>query len=527
MGDATTDAGFDVLDEYFKTRLQFEDLSGKTESELRQRLDYTQEQIDGCTILNGSVDPILLTMVRHDLTSLQQQLYRLSHPEYGRTAEPEHLTDLGNARRLVALFGENIRYSNQHGWFVWEGRRWQRDNSGAVERFAKSTIRALYNEAAACDDKDLREKIAAHAHKSEADARIKAMLSLAKTEAEIVVAHDQLDRDPWLFNVKNGTLDLRTGELKPHNREDLITRLSPVDYDPKATCPAWLNFLEQIMDGNADVIRFLRKAAGYSLTGSTREQCLFMLYGTGANGKSTFLNILSTILADYGCHTRMETLLAKRGDQIPNDVARLAGARFVSAVEVEDGRRLAEGLVKQMTGGDRMSARFLHCEFFEFEPAFKIWLSFNHKPRIRGTDQAIWRRIRLIPFSVTIPEDDRDPDLLEKLKPELTGILRWAVDGCQMWMEHGLKTPDAVRAATNEYREESDVLGAFIAERCELGPDSEIAKGELYEAYREWCGKSGEYAVSKKQLGALLLEKGFSEDRSNGARFWTGIAVKP
>jgi putative DNA primase/helicase len=321
-------------------------------------------------------------------------------------------------------------------------------------------------------------------------------------------------------------LNLKTGKLQPHCRGDLITRLIPIDYDEHATCPLWMSFLERVTGSDVELMGFLQKAIGYSLTGSTREQCLFILYGLGANGKTTFLNILLSLLADYGKQTRTETLLVKRGDQIPNDVARLAGARFVSAVETESGRRLAEGLVKQMTGGDRMTARFLHHEFFEFQPTFKLWLAVNHKPRITGSDHAIWRRIRLIPFTVTIPGAERDPDLTEKLKEALPGVLAWAVAGCLAWQAEGLKAPEAITAATKEYRDESDVIENFIHERCKTGPDCEVSKAGLYEAYAEWCQKSGERPVSKKELGTRLTEKGVSDDRNRKSRFWREIELE-
>ncbi len=438
----------------------------------------------------------------------------------------EHCTDLGNARRLVTQWGKDIRYSNQSGFYVWDSKRWEQDETGAVERLAKATVRSIYQEAAACDDKEIREKIAKHAYRSENDARIKAMIALAQTEAEIVIKHDDLDRDPWLLNVGNGTLNLKTGELQPHSRGDLITRLISIDYGFEAACPLWLSFLRRVIGSDYALMRFLQKAAGYSLTGSTREQCLFILYGTGANGKTTFLNILSSLLADYGRQTRTETLLVKRGDQIPNDVARLAGARFVSAVEAESGRRLAEGLVKQMTGGDRMTARFLHREFFEFDPTFKLWLAVNHKPRISGTDHAIWRRIRLVPFNVTIPEKERDPDLTEKLKEELPGVLAWVAAGCRAWQAEGLRAPKSIMAATKEYRDESDVIASFIDERCKVGPDCEVSKAGLYEAYAEWCEKSGERPLTKRELGGRIIEKGFSDERDMKGRFWRGIALE-
>ena len=438
----------------------------------------------------------------------------------------EELTDLGNARRLVRRHGENLRYSNQTGWMFWDGRRWCKDDIGAVGRYAKDAVRAIYIEAADCLDKDMAERIATHATRSQSDSKIRAMIAQAKTEIEIVVRHEELDRDLWLLNALNGTLNLKTGELQPHKREDLITRLVPAVYDPDAQCPTWLKFLDRITGGNPDLISFLQRAVGYCLTGSTREQCFFVLYGTGANGKSTFLIAVLWLLADYAMQTRTETLLVKRGDQIPNDIARLAGARFVSAVETESGRTLAEGLVKQMTGGDRMTARFLHHEYFDFEPTFKLWLAVNHKPRVVGTDHAIWRRIRLIPFTVTIPESEQDPDLREKLKRELPGILAWAVTGCQLWQDHGLKAPDIIKAATQEYQKDSDVIASFIEECCNTRPDNKVGKAELYSAYTEWCKKSGEYAASKKEFGMRLIEKNFSDGRTDKGRFWTGIEIK-
>ena len=287
-----------------------------------------------------------------------------------------------------------------------------------------------------------------------------------------------------------------------------------------------MKFLDRVFAGRADLTRFLRKAIGYCLTGLTSEQCAFLLYGLGANGKSTLLKILSHILGEYWRQMRTETLMLRRGsDAIPNDIAALFGARLATAVETENGRRLAESVIKQMTGGDTMTARFLHREFFDFDPQFKIWLACNHKPRISGTDLAIWRRIRLIPFTVTIPEDERDLDLLNKLRAELPGILAWAVAGCQLWQEHGLNPPEEVVTATNEYREESDSIAQFIEESCVVGAEETVSKNGLYEAYQKWAEQSGERPLTKKGLGSKLLEKGFKEDRTEKSRFWVGIGL--
>jgi len=313
------------------------------------------------------------------------------------------------------------------------------------------------------------------------------MLSLAESEPGIPIAPDQFDTDPWLLNCLNGTIDLKNGELRPHNRDDLITRMVPVEYDAKATCPLFLKFLDRIMGGNQSLISFLQKILGYSLTGSTREQCLFFLYGLGANGKSTLLNIVQSLWGDYATRTSSETFLAKKPGSIPNDVAALRGARLAIAVEVEQGRRLAEVLVKEMTGGDTISARFMRAEWFSFKPQFKILLAANHKPIIRGTDFAIWRRIRLIPFTVQIPKEEQDRDLPEKLSAELPGILNWAVAGCLQWHFGGLELPKEVDDATQDYRAEMDVLGGFIAERCIVDPGADATAAELYKSYTVWA----------------------------------------
>ena len=440
-------------------------------------------------------------------------------------AKPKPCTDLGNAERLVQQHRVDIRYVPQLRWLVWDGRRWVVDETGEIERKAKVTVRSIYMEATNCEDKEVREALSKWAHKSEAVARIAAMIELAKSEQDIPIPHKELDRDLWLLNVLNGTLDLKNIELRKHCPGDFLTKLIEIDYDASASCLTWESFVERVTACKNDQHPFIQKSIGYALTGSTREQCLFILYGVGANGKSTFLNVISSLLADYGKQTPTETLLVKRGDQIPNDIARLAGSRFVCAVEATSGRRLAEGLVKQMTGGDKMTARFLHREFFEFEPTFKLWLAVNHKPRITGTDHAIWRRIRLIPFNVTIPKNEQDPDLFDKLKAELPGILAWAVEGCKLWLKEGLVQPQAVETATEEYRTESDIIATFIDERCEVDQDGQATKNDLYLAYTDWCKDSGERPVTKNELRTKLIEKGFSEDRSNKGRYWKGLKL--
>src|SRR5262249_35693849 len=289
----------------------------------------------------------------------------------------------------------------------------------SVMQRAKETVLNMYAEAHEIENESLRKDLAEHALRSESEARLRAMVSLAATDPDLHVPPSQLDADPWLLNLENGTLDLHTGKLGSHRRSDLITRLAPVGWDPAAKCPRWKAFLADVFSGDDALIGYVQRAAGYSLTGDTSERILLILHGEGANGKTTFLETLTAALGDYAARTPTETLLAKRPDAIPNDVARLKGTRFVTASEAGEGVQLAEARVKELTGRDRVPARFLHREWFEFCPEFKLWLATNHKPVIRGTDKAIWDRIRLVPFTVRIAKMKQDKHLLEKLRMEL------------------------------------------------------------------------------------------------------------
>ena len=351
------------------------------------------------------------------------------------------------------------------------------------------------------------------------------MLFFAKARSGIPVLPDELDRNTWLLNCENGTIDTRTGRRREQKRADLITKRSPAHFDPHATCPRWLSFLERIMDGNQNLVDFLQRAVGYSLTGATGEQVLFFLYGTGANGKSTFLDIIYEVLGDYASATPTSTLLSKAGsDTIPNDIARLKGVRFVSAVETEDGRRLAESVLKQITGDKRISARFMRGEWFDFKPECKLWLAANHKPVIRGTDDGIWRRIRLIPFTVSIPPEEQDHTLFEKLVTELPGILNWALQGCVRWQREGLGLPMEVKTAIATYREEMDTLADFFAECCTVEKHAMATARELYTRYTLWCEDNGERPERQKAFGMRLSERGFRRVK-NSIIIWHGVGL--
>jgi putative DNA primase/helicase len=440
------------------------------------------------------------------------------------------LTDMGNAERLVKYSEGNIRYCFQRNcYLIWAGNHWQFDKINTIEQLAKKTVRSILKEAEQADT-DRYKNLCKHAGRSESAARIRAMIDLAKSEPGIPILLDELDRNPWLLNLKNGTLDLKTGELYSPRKSDLITKILDIEYTRGASCATWVDFLDKVMDGNKRLITFLQQAVGYSLTGDTREQCLFFLYGRGANGKSTFIEAITGLLGAYSKHTRPETFMVKKSDGVPNDLAELESVRMVAAVELEEGRRLAEVLTKQVSGGDTLKARYLFQEYFEFKPQFKLWLCGNHKPRIHGTDHAIWRRIKLIPWMVTIPDHEQDKDLPDKLKTEWPGILAWAVEGCLDWQRNGLTTPDEVQAATADYRKEMDVLGDFF-ENCVVLDSNDMASlKDLYDTYIAFSEANGEgprERLGKKKFNERVADRGFDRHKGSGRmEYWIGIRIK-
>ncbi len=447
-----------------------------------------------------------------------------------KAREQPHLTDMGNAERLIRAYGDDIKWCEEwKRWATWDGARWCDRGNGTVLRLAKCAVQRIYAEAADAEDEGDRKALARHAVRSEAAARLDAMVYLARVEPGIEVHSDVFDRHPWLLNVQNGTLDLRTGDLLPHDRSHLISKLAPVDFNPAANCPTFEAFLFRIMDGNEGLIRFIQRAAGYSLTGDTSERALFILHGEGRNGKSTLLEVLASVLGDYAKRTPTDTLLAKQhAGGVPNDIADLRGARFVSASEADEGRRLAESTIKGLTGGDTITARFMRENYFSFAPEFKLWLGTNHRPVIRGTDEAIWDRIRLVPFAVRIPDHEQDKQLRAKLLAEAPGILAWMVEGCLEWQRDGLGEPQEVTSATAGYRAEMDVLGAFLDDRCLTHDRAQVTAKALYAAYQEWCDETGEKPLTQKSVGLRLAERGFDSARIGNARTrtWLGVGLK-
>ncbi len=430
--------------------------------------------------------------------------------------------------RLVKRFGGDFRYVPPwKKWLYWNDQRWEVDQTGEIVRRAKETVKLIYAEAANASSTADRKALADHAKNSEAASRIGAMIRLASTEPEAPAMPDQLDTNLSALNVLNGTIDLHTGKLRPHRREDLITKLAPVEYDSTAQCPMFMSFLDKITAGDEELQKFLQRAIGYGLTGDTSEQVMFVAYGTGANGKSTLLNIIQDLLGDYALQTPTDTFVRKRDRSATNDLARLRGSRFVVATEVNADGKLDEVLVKQITGGDKISARFLYREFFEFQPECKIFLVTNYKPDISGSDEGIWRRIVLIPFEVRIPEGERDKHLIEKLRKELPGILAWAVEGCLAWQWEGLCPPERVRAATSRYREEMDWMSTFLRERCLLRERAITSAADLFAAFGLWWNNDDGDQPSQKVFGSRLTAAGLQSGKKSGKSKWTGITLKP
>lgn len=449
------------------------------------------------------------------------------NPAVGASAESFALTDTGNAARFIAHHGDDVRYCHDwRKWLVWARARWAADRRGEIELRASQTVSAIAAEAAQAKGKR-RRTLRAHAIASESAGALTALIKIARSRPGVAVVPDELDRDPWAFNCRNGTLDLRDGLLRPHDRRALLTKLAPVDYDPAAECPTWFRFLSDVMGDNLELVSFLQRAVGYALTGSVKEQVLFFLHGSGANGKSTFLRALLELFGDYGLQTAPDLLIAKNSDAHPTAIADLFGRRLAVCQEVESGRNLAEAMVKQLTGDDVIRARHMREDFWSFAPSHKLFLAANHKPNVRGTDHAIWRRILLIPFTVTISEERRDADLLDKLRIELPGILRWAVLGCRAWQEGGLRSPKAICDATAGYREEQDLFRQFLEARCEEGPLYSASSAELYRAYQTWCEQNGCRPLGQRTVANELGTHQYVAYKGprGGERRWRGIRL--
>ena len=441
------------------------------------------------------------------------------------------LTELGNAERLVARHGKELRHLGPTSqWLIYSDGRWATDERGVVMGWMRQTVRAIRAEAEGLDPK-AAAPILSWAKASESRARLESALKLAQTLPGVAMLPKDFDIDPTLLNVRNGTLDLQTGAIREHRPEDHLRRQVPVDYSPDVAAPMFDAFLRRVQPDPA-MRAFIQRAAGYSATGATSEQKLLLLHSSGQSGKSTLVELIFDLLGDYAKTLPAETLAQRNGDRIPNDVARLDGARFVSVIEFDDSARLNERLVKQLTGGDTVTARFMRGEFFEFRPQCTIWVSSNHRPVVTGTDEGIWRRFLLVDFPVHIPDSERDDNLGARIrKAELPGLLRWVVEGAVAWHQQGLNPPASVLRATDDYREDSDLLGSFLDEACDVVTEAVVSKADLYDRYTEWCRAGGLRPATKIAFGRMLKERSgldVAEDRvgKNKAHVWVGLRLR-
>ena len=439
-------------------------------------------------------------------------------------------TDTGNAELIAALFKDLLRFDHSRGrWLIWDKRccRWREDKTDEVYRFAIDAARSRKKAAANLTDKEESKKEFGWALASEDRHRLDAALRIAKSLPPIAEPGTGWDADPWLFGVANGILNLRTGTLRPMTQEDRITKFSPIRFDPSERCPRFERFVTEVFLGDTDMTDYLQKAGGYSLTGSVREQCMFVAYGSGRNGKTTLLEILLHVLGDYGEDLSVSVLEVKRNGNMAGEAVNLPGARFVKSVEIREGRRLDEARIKALTGGDTISVRPLYRNSFSFQPTHKLWLAVNHKPVITDSSPAMWRRIRLFPFTRAFDGMQDDKELPEKLKAEASGILNWLIQGCLAWQREGLRTPAKVEEATREYERESDSIGPFLEDCCIVDSAESVTSADLWGAYQDWAKRTGAVPLSRSAIADRLKRRGHKSEESghDKRRVWRGLAL--
>lgn len=444
------------------------------------------------------------------------------------TADPlpgEPATELGYARRLISVYGDRLRYVPAwRRWLVWDGQRWAHDASGQAARWMKAIARRLTCDALAIEgDKD-RKAALSLTRRGESSAGISGALTLASTEEGIVVSPDDLDADPFLLNCRNGVLDLRTGRLRPHDPGLMLTKMAGTAYDPQAAGPDFAKFLERVQP-DPDMRGYLARLLGHALEGRVVSHVLPIFHGEGSNGKSTLMDSVMAALGDYADAVDAGLLTARSFDAHPTGVADLVGLRLAVLHETDSGRHLAEGTVKRLTGGDRLKARRMREDFWSFDPSHTFVMLTNHRPLVTGTDEGIWRRLRLIPWEIVIPATERDENLPARLAAELPAVLAWLAAGYRDWQARGLDEPRQVTAATAAYRSESDALRRFIDQRCLTGPHCTAGSTDLYTAWSKWCADEGEDPGTQTSFSLALQNKGFDKRKTRGAIRWTGIGI--
>lgn len=446
----------------------------------------------------------------------------------GNALVERRCTDVGNAERFAIQHGDDLRYIHAWDkWLVWNGRRWQIDDSGEVYRRAKQTAKSIYREAADVDESAKAQELCKWAKASQASGRIDAMVKLARSESSFPITHKSLDSHPWLLNCDNGTVDLKTGILLPHDRIALHTKSTGIAFphDLETPAPLWTEFLSTTFGGDAMLIGFMQRLLGAALPGVQIEHLAPIAHGSGANGKTVFTSVVQAALGDYAMTASPGLLMNRRHESHPTDLADLYGKRLVILSETKDGQKLDEGMVKAVTGGDLIRARRMRENFWEFAPSHLPLIVTNHKPVVRGTDYGIWRRLRLIPFNVTIPPERQDKHLTEKLLNELPAILRWMVAGCLDWQRTGLRDPPCVLAATEQYRVESDTFAQWFAEQMVVDQASECKAADAFRNYRDWCEQASEQSLNQTQFGQRMIAHISHKRVSNGV-WYVGVRLR-
>jgi len=456
------------------------------------------------------------------------------------TEEAPHnrASDLGNGHLFATTYRDVVRWTAASGWLLWDGERWKVDSRQEILEYARRVVTKIFEQAVGLSDDD-RDAMLSWAKKSSQMPRVEAMVKAALTYGMVKADINEFDSNGMLLSCPNGTIDLTTGELREHRREDFITQRTEVEYHPDAYDESWVRYLEVSTAGDQDLIAYLRRAAGYTLTGSTQEESFFLLYGPPASGKTTWITMLESLLGAYAINTQPENLMQRKGMQATpaNELARMRGKRLVTSVEPQDGDRFAESLIKQMTGGDTMTARFLYQNAFEFKPVFKLWLATNHKPR--SSDEGLFRRLKLVPFPVSLPYEQRDPAIKEGLKVPWSSIsqaaLAWAVRGCLEWQKTGLGSCAAVERDTSEYKQQEDLVGQFLAQ-CVILEETAVSwieARDLYEVWKYWCQTQGEYVKTMRSFVKELEAKGVKTDRKGrhlkvgGVQIVEGLPWRP
>ncbi len=432
-------------------------------------------------------------------------------------------SDVGNAARLVRRYGEQIRYCHSIGmWLAWDSKRWLPDQRGRIVQLCKATALAIYDEAKAASG-ETQKQLSTWALASQRRERLTAMAALA--QPEVAVATEELDADPWAANCLSGTIDLRTGELRPHRKQDLITKLMPVEYDPKATCPRFCRFLDEVFEGDAELIRHVQRWLGHCLTADISQQLLPIFIGEGNNGKNVLLDTVCAIMGDYAGEAPPDLLTIRKHPEHPTEIADLLGKRLVIASETERDAELRVQLVKRLTGNAKLKARRMRQDYFEFARTHKMILVTNNRPVIKEDTEAVWRRLRIVPFNVVIPPEQRDPNLLRKLESEHEGILAWLVRGCVDWQREGLTEPAAVSIATQDYRGRPNSLHAFLHECCTLADGLCTLTADLIEAHEGWCNENGMTPLRGKTFAAAMERTGCFRRKISGQRHWVGVGL--